>query len=178
MAPANEELTIVEAQIYEATTRIQSLKLQLEQAELEQAEIGLQCLREKKAAILETTANHRRALSCFREIPEDVLREICLACMGLDDIPLLTSPALPLPYTLMQISSGIRRIVLSTPSIWASVHIQIISSSRMHKMEYTTLLRDARKWFERAGGLALSLFVEDITCAGKVSVSAACRNPP
>ena len=83
-------------------------------------ELQGQCKTE--AAILETDADHRLLLSSssFQNMPEDVLREICIAFIGAD-FPILESRVLPLPYMLMQISSEIRRIVLTTPSIWASV---------------------------------------------------------
>ena len=86
IAPASAELTTVKEQISDAVARIQALKSQLEQTE-----IGLERLREKEAAILESTAYHRGVLSSFRDFPEDILRDICLASAE-DNMSALTFP--------------------------------------------------------------------------------------
>ncbi len=162
IAPATAELKSVKEQISDAVAHIQALKSQLEQTE-----IGLERLREKEAAILESTAHHRGVLSPFRDLPEDLLREICLALVE-GDIPSLEFPHFRYgktlaPYLLMQICHGIRRIVLETPTIWASIRFQIDSSCRKDEQEFTTFLSRARKWLQRAGGLALSISVDDLS---------------
>ena len=122
----------------------------------------LESLLNEEAAIMATSAYHCRTLSSFQNMPDNVLREICLAFIG-PEMPLLIPSFLPLPYTLMQISSGIRRIVLTTPSIWASINIRLDSSSRVDKLCYAALVCEASKWFERANGLSLSISVEDVS---------------
>ena len=114
MASTDAQSITPEAQVSKATTHVHVSDSQLEPAETE-----LQpCLRKKEAALLEAAADHRRvdSSSSFQNMPEDVLREICIACIG-SDFPILASRMLPLPYMLMQISSGVRRIVLTTPFI-------------------------------------------------------------
>ena len=160
MAPANAELETVKEQIFVSMAQVQALKSQLEQAE-----IVLERLHEKEAAILESTAYHRGVLSTFRDLPEDVLREICLAFVE-DNISSLTFPHFPYtptaaPYKLMQICRGIRRIVLETPSIWACINFEIDSSHSTDEQEFTSLICEARQWLQRAGGLALSIVVVD-----------------
>ena len=126
-------------------------------------ELQGQCKTE--AAILETDADHRLLFSSssFQNMPEDVLREICIAFIGAD-FPILESRVLPLPYMLMQISSEIRRIVLTTPSIWASIHIQLPENryDPPSKQLFTALVCEARKWFSRAGCLHLNISVENL----------------
>ena len=100
MAPTSAKLKAVEGQISDTVSYIQELKSQVKQAE-----IKLQRHHDEKAAILETSADHRRALSPFRNIPEDVLWEICVACVE-SDIPTLCYRHMSLPYILAQISSG------------------------------------------------------------------------
>ncbi|KJA26459.1 hypothetical protein HYPSUDRAFT_198762 [Hypholoma sublateritium FD-334 SS-4] len=160
MAPTNAKLKDVEAQISETMAHIQELKSQVEQAETK-----LQRLREEEAAILETFADHRRIFSPFRNIPEDVLREICIqACMG-RDIPALSYFRDPLPYVLAQICSGIRYIALTTPIIWASMHVEIrtfpFGNLRAYEKAYSAVARRASAWFDRAGGLSLTVSIED-----------------
>ncbi len=162
IAPATAELKSLKEQISDAVAHIQALKSQLEQTE-----IGLERLREKEAAILESTAHHRGVLSPFRDLPEDLLREICLALVE-GDIPSLEFPHFRYgrtlaPYLLMQICHGIRRIVLETPTIWVSIRFQIDSSCRKDEQEFPTFLSRAKKWLQRAGGLALSISVDDLS---------------
>ncbi|KJA19021.1 hypothetical protein HYPSUDRAFT_44691 [Hypholoma sublateritium FD-334 SS-4] len=158
MAPTNATLKSVEAQISETMARIEALKLQVKQAENK-----LQRLREEEAAIWETFADHRRIFSPFRNIPEDVLREICIqACMG-GDIPALSYSKDTLPYVLAQICSGMRHIALTTPIIWASMHVEIGAffclGLRGYERVYSALARKASTWFDRAGGLGLTVSI-------------------
>ncbi|KJA14229.1 hypothetical protein HYPSUDRAFT_49363 [Hypholoma sublateritium FD-334 SS-4] len=156
MAPTNAKLSVVEAQISDTMAHIQALKLQIEERE-----IKLQRLHEEKAAILETFADHRRVFSPFRNLPEDVLREICIACVE-DSAPTLTYRTTPLPYRLAQISSEMRHVALTAPFIWASMYIDYGTfGSKRDTQAYSILARRASEWFERAGGLALTIFIQD-----------------
>ncbi|KJA25387.1 hypothetical protein HYPSUDRAFT_426556 [Hypholoma sublateritium FD-334 SS-4] len=160
MAPTNAKLKVVEAQISEAMAHIEALKSQIEATE-----IKLQRLHEEKAAIWETSADHRRALnSPIRNLPEDVLREICATCV--EEGPTLAYGSTPLPYILSQISSGMRHIALTTPAVWASMTIDVNAFGYRRKLlderAYLALARRASEWFERAGpgGLALMVYME------------------
>ncbi len=123
-------------------------------------EIKLQRLRDEKTALLETSEDHRRVLSTIRNVPEDVLREICTACVHYDTT--LSYRTIPLLYRLAQISRGMRHIMLTTPSMWARMDIQVqFGSLRMNEAAYSLLADKASEWFERAGGLPLTLFIRD-----------------
>ncbi len=98
---------------------IDALKLQIEQAENK-----LHRLREEEAAILDVFADHDRVFAPFRKLPEDVLREICVACVQ-DAIPELSYGDTPMPYILGQICSGMRHVALTTPVIWASMGVDL-----------------------------------------------------
>ncbi|KJA19056.1 hypothetical protein HYPSUDRAFT_44711 [Hypholoma sublateritium FD-334 SS-4] len=164
MAPTNAELKVVEAQISETMAHIQELKSQVEQAETK-----LQRLREEEAAILETFADHRRVFSPFRNIPEDIIREICIQACVKGDIPKLSYPRNPSTYILAQICSGMRHIALTTPIIWASVHVEIrsylFSGLIQYEKAYSALARRVSAWFQRAGGLGLTVSIEDSNIA-------------
>ena len=159
MAPANARLKVVREQISETVAHVQALKSQVEQAESK-----LRDLREKEAAILEMSEDHRRVLSVVRNLPEDVFREIFIACIEAD-MPTLSYLVTPLPYILAQISSGLRRIALATPAIWTSMDAQINPYHHEHEITnpqfYSILARKAREWFDQAGGLALTVFMGD-----------------
>ena len=160
MAPTNEKLKDVRGQISETVAHIEALKSQVQQAEGK-----LQRLLEDEAAILETSEDHHRVLSAIRILPEDVLREICIACVEAK-IPILSYRTTPLPYVLAQISRGMRHIALTTPVIWASMDVQIRQSyhhsgSGLNEQAYIALSRRVTEWFARSGGLPLTLFIKD-----------------
>ena len=157
MAPAAAKLKAVEVEISKMAAHIDDLKSQAQEAESK-----LQRLREQKAAILQTFQDHRRVLSAIRDVPDDVFREIFIACTAAD-VPTLSTRYTPLPYVLGRISSGLRHIALTTPAIWTRMdlpfHLYIDEKDR--RRGYLTLARMARQWLKRADGLPLSLFIED-----------------
>ncbi len=71
-----------------------------------------------------------------------------------------------MPYILSQICSGMRRVVLTTPFIWASmlIHTSRIYTTRpeSHPEIYAIFAQKAIEWFERAGGIGLTVIVEDV----------------
>ncbi len=93
-------------------------------------------------------------------------RDICVACTVEDDIiPLLAYRHTPMPYILGQICSGMRHVALTTPLIWAKMqmHIGIVSyhNVTLPRAPYAILAKKAIEWFERAGGLALTVILLD-----------------
>ncbi len=158
MAPTKAKLKVIQTQISETIEYIQELK-----AQVERNECKLQQLRDEEAAILETSKNHRRVLSTVRTLPEDILREICIDCVETSQ-PVLSYRRMPLPYVLAQVSRGMRRIVLETPIIWASMCVQIDSScfGRFGDQVCTMLARSIRQWFDRAGDKALAVSIHEI----------------
>ncbi len=122
----------------------------------------LRRLGEQKAAILANIKDHLQVLAPIRNIPEDVLREICIACVS-DEIPTLCHHTTSLPSVLAQISRGMRHIALATPIIWTRMDIQIrdYRSGKLRKETYLGLARRVQEWFDRAGGLPLTLIVRD-----------------
>ncbi len=131
------------------------------ESELSRAQFKLQFLRREEAAILETAKDHRSVLSAIRNLPEDVLRQILIACVGDAKPPILSYRPLPLPYRLAQISSGFRRIALSTPIIWASMDVQFdpFYYENLNSRDYSILAHMATEWFGRAGGLPLTVSI-------------------
>ncbi len=160
MAPAKAELKHVEDKISEQLALIEELKSQVKQAQNK-----LRRLEEEEAAILDNFADHDRVFSPFRNLPEDVLREICVSCVQ-GNIPELLYGRTSMPYILSQICSRMRYVALTTPLIWASMSVEIKSMffhrKKPHELEiYAILARKATDWFERAGGVGLTVIIED-----------------
>ncbi len=159
MVPTNADLEAVNSKMSEKTARIEEMQLQVEQAKLE-----LDRLREERAAILGAFSDRERVFSPFRNLPEDVLREVCIACLQ-ENIPELSYGHTPMPYILGQICSGMRHVALTTPVIWAAISVditQIASKGIMsYDKAYTTLAGRAIEWLDRAGVLPLTVIIQD-----------------
>ncbi len=161
MVPINAKLKGLEEKISETVAYIEALK-----ARVQRAEIKMRRLRQKEAALLESCKDQRRVLSTIRNLPEDVLREICVAYVN-SDTPSLIHPNIPLPYRLAQISSGMRHITLTTPSLWKCMDIAVpFGSHIVTEAMYSILAHKAHEWFGRAGALPLTLFIRDTNPLG------------
>ncbi len=114
MAPTKAKLKNIDDKISDQIAHIEALKLQVEQAN-----IKVDRLRDERGVVLETFADYRRVFSPFRNLPEDILREICIACVQFE-VPELSYRHTPMPYILSQTCGGMRHVALSTPIIWAA----------------------------------------------------------
>ncbi|KAJ7253494.1 hypothetical protein C8J57DRAFT_1348246, partial [Mycena rebaudengoi] len=96
---------------------------------------------------------HLALVSPVRRLPPDIVQEIFIACLPEDrNAPIDTNTA---PLLLCRICRAWRHVTLSTPRLWASLHIAIPELD-------TTLLRlnDLIKvWIRRSGVLPLSISV-------------------
>lgn len=141
---------------------IEALRPQTEETE----SLELQHLRKEKAALLKASADHRRVLSTIRNLPEDVIRAIFITTVDSHNYPpALSYRTTPLPYKLTQISTGMRHIALATPEIWASMNICInrtFNREQSSKRGYRILAGRASEWFDRAGDMALTVFITDM----------------
>ncbi len=86
----------------------------------------LRILNKEKTALLEASAPIHRALSPFRQLPEDVVRAIFVACLETRWNPTMANTEAPVLLT--RISRATRLIALTTPELWAAIHIPIITS--------------------------------------------------
>ncbi len=96
MAPTKAKLKNIDDKISDQIAHIEALKLQVEQAN-----IKLDRLRDERGMVLETFADYRRVFSPYRNLPEDILREICIACVQFE-VPKLSYRHTPMPYILSQ----------------------------------------------------------------------------
>lgn len=134
--------------------------------QVEQAEIDLHAgLREEQGVLFDTLGpNHCGEFSRFQDLPEDLLRTICETCMH-GDIPELSYGSTTTPYILSHICSGLRYVVLTTPLLWATIHVNFesipISRTRSQEQIYTIIAQRAVEWLERAGGLALTVIIQE-----------------
>ncbi|KAJ7675222.1 hypothetical protein B0H17DRAFT_946181, partial [Mycena rosella] len=80
-------------------------------------------LAEKRDALDGFIAAHMAMISPARRLPGDIVRDIFVACLPSHRNPIIASDESPL--LLCQICSAWRRLALSTPRLWTSVHVVV-----------------------------------------------------
>ncbi len=118
--------------------------------------------------LIEISEPYRRALSPFRQLPEDVVRAIFVACLETRWNPSMANTQAPVLLT--HISRATRMIALSTPELWAAIHIPIIKSVRADVNQLaqsqaimTARARGVEEWLlRRAGDVPLRISVYEI----------------
>jgi hypothetical protein len=74
---------------------------------------------------------HLALMSPARRLPEDIVREIFTASLPSDRHPRMSCESSPL--LLCGICHDWRRLALSMPRLWASLHIELIANSRFSR---------------------------------------------
>ena len=118
--------------------------------------------------MLEASAAHRLTLSPFRTLPNDILREICIACIDEENYPSVSSVQ-SMPHVLARISSRMRNVALTTPSLWSTFLIEFTQYRPLTNFSYSVgrrCARGAKEWLQRAGALALNISVEETNDSG------------
>ncbi|KJA18403.1 hypothetical protein HYPSUDRAFT_190971, partial [Hypholoma sublateritium FD-334 SS-4] len=155
-APNDEEQKILKHLVAEYDDKLTTIINKISDLEAQ-----LQILNDEKTAILEAVAPFKRALSPFRQLPEDIVREIFVACLPTGRNPTMSHTEAPVLLT--RISSATRRISLATPALWAAIHIPIVEFPE--RMDYAKSVMAARakgvkEWLlRRSGSLPLHISV-------------------
>ncbi|KAJ7111848.1 hypothetical protein C8R44DRAFT_711441 [Mycena epipterygia] len=109
-------------------------------------------LTRKRDALDAFIGAHLAVVSPARRLPEDVVRDIFVACLPSHRNPIMAPDESPM--LLCQICSAWRNVALSTPRLWTSVHIVIPTQPKVQALlEYLTI------WLKRSGILPLSISV-------------------
>ncbi|KAJ7629863.1 hypothetical protein B0H17DRAFT_867535, partial [Mycena rosella] len=104
--------------------------------------------REKTLAYIDA---HQALISPARRLPRDIVQEIFLACLPSHRNVVMSATEAPL--ILARIFSAWRTIALSTPALWASLHLPLeyIFDHSLHV--------PVTKWLGRSGRCPLSLSI-------------------
>ncbi|KAJ7486604.1 hypothetical protein FB451DRAFT_1227631 [Mycena latifolia] len=109
-------------------------------------------LTQKRAALDDFINAHLAMVSPARRVPDDIVCAIFVACLPSLRNPIITSDEPPL--LLCQICSPWRRLALSTPRLWAAVHVVLPPQPKLQ------ILADiVTDWLDRSGALPLSVSV-------------------
>ncbi|KIM41467.1 hypothetical protein M413DRAFT_57011, partial [Hebeloma cylindrosporum] len=117
----------------------------------------IQRLQEKKAAIQKSIDSYTIMLSPMRRLPTDILREIFYRCLHSTRNPIIS--ATEAPMLLTRVCSLWRSVALTSPNIWAALHIP---HPDLHKIVSEVMERRCqvvKEWLERSGSCLLSLSI-------------------
>ncbi|KAK7065045.1 hypothetical protein R3P38DRAFT_3383422 [Favolaschia claudopus] len=126
--------------------------------QIQEMEISLGQLRERRDALKGNIDAHKALVSPMRLAPDDILREIFLACLPSATNALMDPKEAPLLFG--HICRHWRDIALSTPMLWASIHIPLTVRAGIELSAATIILE---RWLKLSGGcpLAISLYSDD-----------------
>ncbi|KAF9463954.1 hypothetical protein BDZ94DRAFT_1192144 [Collybia nuda] len=100
--------------------------------------------------------DHLALISGARRLPHDVVREIFCCCLPTDRNAVMSATEPPL--LLGRICSDWRKIALSTPNLWASLHIHVPHCREpAHYSKWGLIAEAVKHWLELSGSLPLSI---------------------
>ncbi|KAJ7473920.1 hypothetical protein B0H11DRAFT_1811057 [Mycena galericulata] len=105
----------------------------------------------QRARISQYIDAHKALLSPVRRLPPEIVQEICLACLPKHRNAAMSAKEAPLILT--RICSAWRALALSTPALWATLHLPI-----QYIFDGGSLY-EPTKWLERSGRCPLSLSI-------------------
>ncbi|KAJ7593242.1 hypothetical protein C8J56DRAFT_493915 [Mycena floridula] len=100
---------------------------------------------------------YKAVLAPIRRLPEDMLREIFVNCLPSNKPAAIAITDAPL--LLGRICRSWREIALSTPGLWASIHVQFLHQFDSFRVQ--RLCDEAHAWISRSGTCPLTI---GVTC--------------
>ncbi|KAJ7937449.1 hypothetical protein B0H13DRAFT_2418564, partial [Mycena leptocephala] len=148
--PTDEEVLEIQDLLVQPTLRLKRLDDEI--ADLQKARESLGTY----------VAAHRALISPVRRLPLDIVQEIFIACLPADRNCVMS--ASESPVLLGRICSSWRAISLSTPRLWASLHIAEPSrppdSDMSFEKKYIQRLETMKAWLRRSGDCPLSISLQ------------------
>ncbi|KAJ6588670.1 hypothetical protein B0H19DRAFT_214551 [Mycena capillaripes] len=155
--PKDEEILEIKALLAEPSLRLKRLDEEI--AELQKAIDKLAAERDELGAFVE---GHKALISPVRQLPLDVIQEIFIACLPTHRNCVMSASEVPI--LLGRICSSWRTISLSTPRLWARLHVvepprssrpgsadELIDKKTAERLEVTKM------WLGRSGQCPLSI---------------------
>ncbi|KAJ7140816.1 hypothetical protein C8R44DRAFT_761931, partial [Mycena epipterygia] len=151
--PTDEEITEIQSLIVEPALRK-----------------AINKLAEERTSLGAYVESHKALISPVRRLPLDVIQEIFAACIPTHRICVMS--AREAPVLLGRICSSWRAVSLSTPRIWARLHV--VEPIRPGDSTSTSRLETMKMWLGRSGECPLSISL----LATSPRTSAASHTPP
>ncbi|KAJ7133657.1 hypothetical protein C8R43DRAFT_894926 [Mycena crocata] len=158
--PTEQEIVDIKALLPVPTLRLNRLDDDI--AAMQQA---MDKLREERNGLVTYLDAHKALISPVRRLPLDIIQEIFIACLPTHRNCAMSAQEAPVLFG--RICSSWRAVSLSTPRLWAKLHIAEPSGSPSNmsgvlsydeKMAQRTDI--ARMWLRRAGQCPLSISVQ------------------
>ncbi|KAJ7114107.1 hypothetical protein C8R44DRAFT_881652 [Mycena epipterygia] len=157
--PKDEEVAEINALLVEPTLRLERLADEI--ADMQKALDKLTTERDSLAAYV---ADHMTLLSPVRRLPLDIIQEIFVACIPTHRNCVMS--ASEAPVLLGRICSSWRAISLSTPRLWASLHVVeperpfTADGASIFEQKLVQRLETTKTWLDRSGQCPLSISLE------------------
>ncbi|KAJ7592578.1 hypothetical protein C8J56DRAFT_928975, partial [Mycena floridula] len=106
-----------------------------------------------REALRQNVASYQAILASIRRLPEDMLREIFVRCLPSNKAAnTMTTEA---PLLLGLVCRSWREISLTTPALWASIHVRFFQN--LEPLQIQRLSREAQAWIARSGTCPLTV---------------------
>ncbi|KAJ7134836.1 hypothetical protein C8R44DRAFT_977333, partial [Mycena epipterygia] len=156
--PKDEEIADIKALLVEPALRLKRLDDEI--ADMQKAIDKLIEQRDSLGAYVE---GHKALISPARQLPLDIIQEIFAACIPTHRNCVMS--ASEAPVLLGRICSSWRTLSLSTPRLWASLHVVEPAHSynittTLFEEKRTQRLETMKTWLDRSGQCSLSISFE------------------
>ncbi|KAJ7512712.1 hypothetical protein B0H11DRAFT_4853 [Mycena galericulata] len=159
--PTENEVSHIKSLLTEPTFRLQRLD-----DEITELQNTLNKLIEERETLGAYVQGHAALISPARRLPRDIIQEIFVACLPTHQNCAMS--AREAPVLLGRICSSWRTISLSTPRLWASLHVEdpgqrsgsfdsTFSSTKTPKAKPALFLEVIETWLGRSGRCPLSI---------------------
>ncbi|KAJ7601180.1 hypothetical protein C8J56DRAFT_912353 [Mycena floridula] len=127
-------------------------------AEISRLTAAIHKLVQEREALEQNVASYKIILAPIRRLPEDMLREIFVHCLPANKAAATVITDAPL--LLGRICHSWRELALSTPALWASIHVQFPYDVDLARAQ--RLCDEAQTWLARSGTCPLTIKVLEI----------------
>ncbi|KAJ7263448.1 hypothetical protein C8J57DRAFT_436933 [Mycena rebaudengoi] len=125
--------------------------------QISEMQVVLDGLVKKRDQMNEFIDAHLALVSPVRRLPDDIVGAIILACLPPTRNPIISGHEAPL--LLCRISRTWRNVALSTPRLWASLHIAVpFETTRVQQLENVV-----STWISRSGSVPLSVSLVSVS---------------
>ncbi|KAJ7037461.1 hypothetical protein C8F04DRAFT_1035751 [Mycena alexandri] len=149
--PSDEEVLEIQRLLVEPLSRLKGIDDKI--AELQKTIVKLTQERDSVSTYVEA---HKALISPLLRLPLDIIQEIFIACLPAHRNCVMS--AVEAPVLLGRICSLWRTVSLSTPRLWARLHIAEPGGPRQEK--YAQRIAITKAWLERSAHCPLSISLE------------------
>ncbi|KDR81190.1 hypothetical protein GALMADRAFT_116222 [Galerina marginata CBS 339.88] len=128
--PSEEEVVEIEALLKAPAKELEDMA-----AEIDRLQAELDAQKKKHGNLQKQFTTCSALVSVPRRLPDDILREMFLRCLPTKNNALMDRDTAPLIFT--RICNHWRRVALSTPLLWSTIHIPVTREEMPRRMAQT-----------------------------------------